>query len=121
MTEENPMQNVKLEKVTLSCGATGQELEKSKKLLEMLTGKKAQIVKAGPKRRFPAFGVKPNLELGTRVTVRGKEATEILKKLLGAVDNYLDEKQIIPNTFSFGIKEYILGMKYYITIMKILS
>lgn len=104
---ENPMRKVKLEKIVLSCGATGPNLEKSKKLLEMLTKRKAQIIKAGPKRRIPAFGVKPGLELGTRITIRGKEALELLKKLLGAIDNALDESQIAENTFSFGIHEYI--------------
>ncbi len=101
------MHKIKLEKVTLSCGAIGLDLEKSKKLLEMLSGKKAQIVKAGPKRRIPAFGVKPGLELGTMVTLRGKEAVEILKRLLGAVENFISKKQISENTFSFGIHEYI--------------
>ncbi|MBU0761149.1 MAG: 50S ribosomal protein L5 [Nanoarchaeota archaeon] len=105
--KENPMREVKLEKVVLSCGATGPNLEKSQKLLEMISGKKAQIMKAGPKRRIPDFGVKPHLPLGTSVTLRGKHAFEILKKLLGAVDNELDEKQIAENSFSFGIHEYI--------------
>jgi large subunit ribosomal protein L5 len=104
---ENLMRAVKLEKVVLSCGATGPNLEKSRKLLEFLSKKKAQIVKAGPKRRIPAFGVKPGLDLGVMVTLRGDEAFEILKKLLGAIDNYLDEDQIAINNFSFGIKEYI--------------
>ncbi|MBU0467263.1 MAG: 50S ribosomal protein L5 [Nanoarchaeota archaeon] len=105
--KQNPMRKIKLEKVVLSCGATGPNLEKSQTLLEMLSGKKAQIIKAGPKRRIPNFGVKPNLPLGTAVTLRGKEAFEILKKLLGAIDNELNEKQIAENGFSFGIKEYI--------------
>jgi large subunit ribosomal protein L5 len=104
---ENPMKAVKLEKVVLSCGATGPNLEKSKKLLEMLSNKKVQTISAGPKRRIPAFGVKPGLELGVMVTLRGKDAFDILKKLLGAVDNALDEDQISENAFSFGIKEYI--------------
>ena len=69
-TNENLMRKVKLEKVVLSCGATGQNLEKSQKLLEMLSGKKPKVVKAGPKRRIPAFGVKPDLELGAMVTLR---------------------------------------------------
>ena len=104
---ENPMREIKIEKVVLSCGATGLDLEKSKKLLEMLSGKKVQIIKAGPKRRIPAFNVKPGLELGTRVTLRKKEAIEILKRLLGAIDNTLSESQISENSFSFGIHEYI--------------
>jgi large subunit ribosomal protein L5 len=105
--KENPMRKIKLEKVVLSCGATGPNLEKSRKLLEMLSNRKVQIIKAGPKRRIPAFGVKPGLELGAKVTLRGKKATELLGKLLGAIDNFLDERQIANNSFSFGIKEYI--------------
>lgn len=107
LEKQNPMREVKLEKVVLSCGAVGPDLEKSKKLLEMLSGKKAYIIKAGPKRRIPNFNVKPNLPLGTSVTLRKKEAFETLKKLLGAVDNEIKKKQIAENSFSFGIKEYI--------------
>ena len=56
---------------------------------------------------MPAFGVKPYRPLGARVTLRGNEAVDILKRLLTAVGNYIDEDQITENTFSFGIKEYI--------------
>ena len=82
-------------------------MEKARKLLEMLSGKQVKIVKAGPKRRIPAFGVKPGLELGVVVTLRRKEAEEILRRLLGAIDNQISEDQITENSFSFGIKEYI--------------
>ncbi len=112
---ESPMRKIKLEKVVLSCGATGPDLEKSKKLLEILSGKKAQIIKAGPKRRIPNFGVKPLMPLGTRVTLRGKESVELLKRLLASVDNSLRKKQFTENSFSFGIREYIEipGMEYH--------
>lgn len=105
--KENVMRKPLLEKVVLSCGGKSPELEKSKKLLEFFSGKKAHLIKAGPKRRIPDFGVKPGLEIGTRVTLRGNEAIDILKKLLGAIDNTLSREQIIENGFSFGIKEYI--------------
>ncbi len=105
--EENIMRKPKLVKVILSAGATGAELEKSAKLLEMLSGMKAQIIKAGPRTRIPAFNVRPGLELGTRVTLRGEKAIKILMRLLGAIDNSLKESQISENHFSFGIKEYI--------------
>lgn len=107
MNSKNPMQKIRIEKVVLSCGATGPDLEKSQKLLEMLTNKKAQIVHSGPRRRIPNFNVKPNMPLGTSVTLRGKGAREILQKLLVAIDNKLRRKQIARNGFSFGIKEYI--------------
>ena len=110
----NVMQQPRIEKVILSAGATGQDLEKARKLLEIITQKKAQIIRAGPKRRIPEFGVKPGLELGTRVTLRGKEALELLKRLLGAIENSLKKKQVASNHFSFGIEEYIEipGMEY---------
>jgi len=101
----NIMRKVKLEKVILNCGATGQDLEKAKKLLELLTEKKAH--KIASTKRIPNFGVRPDLEVGTRVTLRGKKALEILKRLLAAIDNFLDEKQISKNALSFGIEEYI--------------
>lgn len=110
----NVMRASRIEKVVLSAGAVGPELEKAKKLLEIITGKKAQIIKTGPNRRIPAFDVKPNMELGTRVTLRGKEAIAVLRRLLGAVDNIVKARQVESNHFSFGIKEYIEipGMEY---------
>lgn len=101
----NPMRKIKIEKVVLSAGATGQDLEKAKKLLEILSQKKAQILQSN--KRIPAFDVRPGLEVGTRVTLRGREAIELLNRLLGAIDNLLKKKQISENHFSFGLKEYI--------------
>ena len=91
-TEENIMRKIRIEKVILSCGATAQDLEKAKKLLEYLTGKHAH--KIASTKRIPDFGVRPGLEVGTRVTLRGEHAISILKKLLGAIDNVLSEDQI---------------------------
>ena len=112
--KENIMRAPKIARVVLSAGAVDKELEKAKRLLEILTEKKAQINKSGPRMRIPAFGVKPKMELGTSVTLRGEDALNILKKLLGAIDNQLNVKQIDKNNFSFGIPEYINipGMKY---------
>jgi len=102
---ENKMRTIFIEKVVLSASAVKDDLKKQKKLLEFLTEKKAQIVKS--QKRIPDFGVSPGLEVGTRVTLRGKIAQEMLKRLLGAIDNSIKKKQISPNHFSFGIKEYI--------------
>ena len=101
-------------KVVLSAGAVGPDLEKARKLLVLITGGNAQIIKAGPKRRIPELGVKPGLELGTRITLRGNEAMMILQRTLGAINNTLKKSQVRPNHFSFGIKEYIEmpGMEY---------
>jgi len=110
----NVMRIPKITRVVLSAGAVDKDLEKAKKLLETISGKKAQINVSGPRDRIPAFGVKPKMELGTNVTLRNKEAIEVLRRLLGAIDNRLKVKQIDKNNFSFGIPEYINipGTKY---------
>lgn len=102
---ENPMRKIRIEKVLLSAGATGDDLQKAKKLLEFISGRKAQI--QASQKRIPEFDVRPGLEVGTRVTLRGAEAIALLKRLLGALDNELKKKQVSENHFSFGIKEYI--------------
>ncbi len=109
---ENTMRKIKIEKVILSSGATGVDLEKARKLLELMSGMKAQIVAST--KRIPDFGVRPGLEVGTRVTLRGKRASELLRRLLGSIDNVLKKKQVATNHLSFGIKEYIEipGMEY---------
>ncbi len=111
---ENVMRIPKITRVVLSAGAVDKDLEKAKKLLELVSEKKAQITKSGPRMRIPAFGVKPKMELGTSVTLRKRDAIEVLKKLLGAIDNKLKVSSIDKNNFSFGIPEYINipGIKY---------
>ena len=91
---ENVMRIPKITRVVLSAGAVDKDLEKAKKLLELISEKKAQITKSGPRMRIPAFGVKPKMELGTSVTLRDKEAIEMLRRLLGAIDNKLKVSQI---------------------------
>ena len=110
----NKMYLPKIKKVILSAGATGDNLDKAAKLLEIVSGMKAQIIAAGSRRRIPAFGVRPGLPLGTRTTLRSRKAIDSLKKLLGAIDNQLMKRQVSDNHFSFGIKEYIEipGMEY---------
>ncbi len=101
------MQSPKITKVILSAGATDKDLDKAAKLLKIITGMKVQIVLTGPKTRIPAFDVKPDMPVGARVTLRGQKALDLLRRLLGAVDNKIKKRQVSQDTFSFGIKEYI--------------
>src|SRR3989344_802278 len=102
---ENKMQGIKIEKVVLSIGGIADKLEKGVKLLERITERKAARKKSS--KRIPSLNVSPGLEVGCLVTLRGRKAIEILKKLLAAEDNAIKEKQVSENSFSFGIKEYI--------------
>jgi len=104
---ENVMRTVKLDKMTLNCGAgTDQsKLERSIKLLEIIG--EGKTVKTYSKKRIPAFNLRQGLAIGCKITLRKEKAERILKKLLEAIGNKLSQKQITPGSFAFGIKEYI--------------
>jgi large subunit ribosomal protein L5 len=101
----NQMRNPKLEKVVLNCGGTAEKLEKALKLLKILTNRKIREVVS--QKRIPTFGVRPGLKTGAMVTIRGNEKEALLKRLFGAVNNKIKQKQIQNNHFSFGIEEYL--------------
>lgn len=103
--KENKMRKIKLAELVLNCGATGEKLEHSIKLLRFVSGKNP--IKTLSKHRIPGFGIRPGLEIGCKVTLCGKEAVELIKRLLEAVDHQLKSKQIGPGKVSFGIHEYI--------------
>lgn len=101
---KNPMEKPFIEKVVLTVGGTGDDLEKGIKLLSIITNRKPaeQITQ----KRIASLGVRPGLKVGGVVTLRkGKE--ELLQRLLESVDNTLKKKQASENTLSFGISEYI--------------
>lgn len=100
----NPMREIRIEKVALSVGGTGDHLEKGAKLLNVLSGKKPAKMQSN--KRIPNWKVRPKLEVGAVVTLR-KGMDEILKKMLSTIDNRLKRKQMSENNFSFGVKEYI--------------
>ena len=112
MENNNVMRKPKIEKVVLNVGGVGEKLEKGLILLQKFSGKKP--VKIVAKKRIPTWGVRPGLELGTKVTIRGAEAEAIIKRALPAINNTLKEKQVRPNTVSFGVPEYIEipGLEY---------
>jgi large subunit ribosomal protein L5 len=102
----NPMQEIEIEKMILNCGGTDDKLEKSIKLLEMMTKRKILTTKA--KKRIPTLGLSPGKGAGCKVTLRDKEQiSKLLKGFFAAVSNEIKEKQIQNNYFSFGIHEYI--------------
>ena len=107
----NNMRNIKIEKVVLSIGGTGEDLEKGFRLLGLITGRKP--AKMQSRKRIPALGVRPKLEVGAVITLR-KGTDDLLRRLLATKDNTLRKKQIVNNNFSFGVKEYIEipGMEY---------
>lgn len=109
------MRQVLIDKVTVNIGVgeASEKLNKAAAVLESLTGQKP--VRTSSKKRIPTWGVRPGLELGVKVTVRGEKSVELLKRLLNAVDNKVKKFSFNSNgNFAFGIRSYIdvPGMKY---------
>lgn len=107
MTNENPMREILVDSVTLNIGSgvEAEGTEKALSLLSKISGKKA--IKSLAKKRIPTWKLRPGLPIGARVKMRGKIATELLKRLLTAVEFMLPKKSFTMNGFSFGIKEYV--------------
>ena len=102
---QNKMKAIMIDSVTLHCTtADTAKLNKSEILLERIS--KAKPVKTLAKKRIPTWKIKPGMELGVKVTLRGKKAADLLKELVGGVQEF-KEKQFNPGSFAFGIKEYI--------------
>ncbi len=111
---ENPMKQIGIEKLTINIGAgePGDKLDKSKKILEKISGKKVVITKT---HKRTTFGGAKGRSIGAKVTLRKQDATNFLKNALQTLRNKLKASQFDSSgNFSFGIEEYINlpGIKY---------
>jgi large subunit ribosomal protein L5 len=102
------MRNIRVQKLTLNIG-TGKDqaaLEKAQKLLNTITG--VSSVRTVTQKRIAAWGLRPGLPIGVKVTLRKDKALELIPRLLYAKDNKLADNNFDDNgNVSFGIKEYI--------------
>ena len=111
----NQVKTLRIDKVTLNFGAgkDQQRLEKGMQLIKMITGKDA--VKTTTQARIPGWGLRPGLPIGLKLTLRGQEAEDVVKRLLEARENRLKESCVDNyGNVSFGLSEYIdiPGVKY---------
>jgi large subunit ribosomal protein L5 len=114
MEQDNPMRAISINKVVLNIG-TGPDdnmQANAKRLLNMISGREAADEIS--KRRNPSFKITKGQRIGAFVTLRGRLAREVLKRLLDAVDSKVKPNAITRNSMSFGIREYIdiSGLKY---------
>lgn len=112
---ENPMRALRVEKVTVNIGVgeAGEKLVKAQKVLEMVTNQKS--VQTVSKTVNRDLGIRVGMPLGCKVTLRGEEAENFLRKALSIRENkvyvYSFDKE---GNMSFGISDYtdFEGMKY---------
>ncbi len=104
----NPMQNIRIEKLTLNIGAGKDpaKLEKGITLIKSITG--IEPVKTVTTKRIAEWGLRPGLPIGCKITLRKKPAHELFIRLLKAKDNKIKHNSIDDKgNISFGIHEYI--------------
>jgi large subunit ribosomal protein L5 len=109
------MKSIRIEKVTLNIGAGKDQakLEKGLALLGVIT--LGNPIKTVTSKRIQEWGLRPGLPIGCKITLRKQKASQLLSRLLEAVENRLKERQFDENgNVAFGIKEYIEipGVKY---------
>ena len=109
------LNQVFLEKLTLNIGVGegGQALENARTLLERISSRTPVTTIA--KTRNPTFNIRKGDAIGTKITLRGKSAEDVLTRALVAVDKRILQKSFDAyGNVSFGVKEYIdfPGVKY---------
>ena len=114
-TTENPMREIRIEKVTvnMAVGKSGDPLEKAKKVLQQITG--ATPCQRNAKRTVKDWGIREGEPIACIVTLRGETSESFLKRAIEAVGNNLRESCFDDNgNFAFGVKEHIdiPGTKY---------
>ena len=112
---ENLMKKIYLNKVVLNMGIgqSGERIETAKAALTQIT--EGKINARNAKKTQRDWGVRKGEPIGVAITVRGEKAILLLKKLMEAKDNKINEKSFDnEGNFSFGISEHIdiPGVKY---------
>jgi large subunit ribosomal protein L5 len=109
------MRDIRVEKVVVNVGVgeAGEKLVKAQKVLELVTKQKS--VQTLSHQAVRDWGVRRNMPIGTRVTLRGEAADVFLKAALEIRNNRLPGYSFDPRgNVSFGIQDYtdFPGMKY---------
>lgn len=102
------MREIMIEKTVVNMGVGGEpeEMAKARKIIELVTKKKA--VQTTAKVKAPEWGLRLGLPIGLKVTLRGEDAKKFLEDALTAKDKKLSAKNFdARGNFGFGIAEYI--------------
>lgn len=110
----NTMQVPKIEKIVINMGV-GEAKENQKAMdsavndLTIISGQKPLVTKA--KKSVAAFKVREGMNIGTKVTLRGKRMYEFLDRLVNlSLPRVRDFRGVNPNSFD-GRGNYAMGIK----------
>ncbi|AGB04980.1 ribosomal protein L5 [Aciduliprofundum sp. MAR08-339] len=112
---KNPMRDIVIDKVVINMGVgeAGEKLRRAQKVIDLLTHRKP--VQAEAKKTIRDFNIRKGLPIGLKVTLRGKEAEDFLRRALWVKDFKVPNYSFDSNgNLNFGISDYteFEGMKY---------
>ena len=112
---QNPMKDVVVGKVVINIGAgqAGEHLQRAEKVIELLTARKS--VRTYAKATNKDLGVRKDMPIGCKTTLRGPQTAEFIKKALWIRNNKLPHYCFdTSGNLSFGLSDYtdFQGMKY---------
>jgi len=99
----------RIEKVTINIGVgeAGERLKKAETVLENITGHKP--VETLSKTTNKDWGIRNQMPIGCKVTLRGKDASEFLKEALNTRENKMADYSFDDQgNLSFGIPDHTL-------------
>jgi len=111
----NPMREISVEKIVVNIGVgeAGEKLLKAVKVLELVTRQKP--IQTISRSTIRDWGIRRNMPIGARVTLRGEGAEAFLRKALAIRGNRIAAYSFdAGGNFSFGVADYtdFEGMKY---------
>jgi len=99
----------RIEKITINIGVgeAGERLKKAEKVLENITGQKP--VETLSKTTNKDWGIRKEMPLGCKVTLRGKKATEFLKEALSTRESKMSDYSFDEEgNLAFGIPDHTI-------------
>lgn len=108
-TKQNPMTKARIEKVTVNIGVgeAGERLKKAESVIQNITNHKpVQTLSTITNREF---GIRKRMPIGCKVTLRGSDAHEFLKKAWDTRENRIADYAFDDQgNLSFGIPDHTL-------------
>lgn len=111
----NKMRKLRVRKVVINIGVgeAGEKLVKAQKVLQLLTTQKS--IQTISKKTNKDLGIREGMPIGCKVTLRGEDANEFLKRAFWVKTNKIAGYNFdSEGNFSFGIPDYtdFKGMRY---------
>lgn len=114
-TEPNSMREISIEKVVINIGVgeAGEKLQRAEKVIRLLTER--EPVRTISRTTNRDFGIRKQMPIGTKVTLRKKEAEIFLERAFWVKQNKIANYSFdLLGNFSFGLSDHtdFKGMKY---------